>query len=188
MKLVRESLDEKLSPSGAVYGFAGWLTTRDKSKAVTMSACHDAAVVAELVDEFITKQDLEQPEDHWEDDLIGMSDGNYIDANFISGYDIKESKSDDNDYENVKEKVEKSKKLSAEMKTKIIPLIIKNGIHGTRYNVGIVFNLKYPKSNGCSLGADKDGFFVMTHRARSKSYPEIEKIPQSAIKFIESTG
>jgi len=38
------------------------------------------------------------------------------------------------------------------------------------------------------LGADKDGFFVSTHRARSKSYLEIDKIPQKDIKFIESTG
>lgn len=58
----------------------------------------------------------------------------------------------------------------------------------TRYKEGRLFSLKYPESKGCSLGADKNGFFVYTHRARSKSYPTVEDIPQEAIKFIESTG
>ena len=73
------------------------------------------------------------------------------------------------------------------MKEKIIPLIIKSGIHGTTYKKGRVFKLQ-SSFKGCDLGADKDGFFVFTHRARSKSYPEIDKIPQKDIKFIESTG
>lgn len=68
MKLVKESL----SPSGAVYGFAGWLTTRKDP--VIMSSHHDAAIVAELVDEFCKKQKLESPKDHWEDDLIPMNE------------------------------------------------------------------------------------------------------------------
>lgn len=38
------------------------------------------------------------------------------------------------------------------------------------------------------LGKDKDGYFVYTHRARSRSYPTPEAIPNSAVKFIESTG
>ena len=70
-KLVKESLNEDLSPSEALYGFGGWLTTRDKP--VTMSAKNNAGIVAELIDEFIKKQKLEQPEDHWEDDLISMN-------------------------------------------------------------------------------------------------------------------
>lgn len=39
-----------------------------------------------------------------------------------------------------------------------------------------------------SLGHDKDGYFVYTHRCRSKSYETPEKIPKSKIKFIASTG
>lgn len=70
-KLVRESL----SPSEAVYGFAGWLTTRDD--VVTMSGHDDAAIVAELVDEYVKKQNLDEPryeEDwDWSDDLIPMN-------------------------------------------------------------------------------------------------------------------
>lgn len=49
MKLVKESL----SPSEALYGFGGWLTTRDKP--VTIGAKHNAGIVAELIDEFIKK-------------------------------------------------------------------------------------------------------------------------------------
>lgn len=40
----------------------------------------------------------------------------------------------------------------------------------------------------CSLGRDKDGFYVYTHRARSKSYPRPSAIPRDRIRFIGSTG
>lgn len=42
--------------------------------------------------------------------------------------------------------------------------------------------------DGVSLSRDKNGFFVRTHRARSKSYPEPGKIPLKKIQFIRSTG
>ena len=42
--------------------------------------------------------------------------------------------------------------------------------------------------SGFSMGIDKDGFFVHTHRARSKSYEKPEKITVKEIKFIDSTG
>ena len=35
---------------------------------------------------------------------------------------------------------------------------------------------------------DKDGFYIHTHRARSKSYESPEKITEKDIKFIDSTG
>ena len=44
------------------------------------------------------------------------------------------------------------------------------------------------KRYGCGVGLDKNGYFVYTHRARSKSYPSKDDIPMSKIKFIESTG
>jgi hypothetical protein len=71
------------------------------------------------------------------------------------------------------------------MKEKIEPLIVKGSSY---YSNGSVYILRYPISTGCSLGADKNGFFVHTHRARSKSYPEIDKIPQNVIKRTASTG
>ena len=39
-----------------------------------------------------------------------------------------------------------------------------------------------------SLGKDKNGYFVYTHRARCNSYPSPEEIPQAKIRFIGSTG
>jgi hypothetical protein len=41
---------------------------------------------------------------------------------------------------------------------------------------------------GCSVGRDKNGWFVATHRCRSKSYPSPERITLKDIKFIDSTG
>ena len=41
---------------------------------------------------------------------------------------------------------------------------------------------------GTSIGLDKDGYFVTTHRARSKSYPSLGAIPQKDRKFVASTG
>jgi 2'-5' RNA ligase len=40
----------------------------------------------------------------------------------------------------------------------------------------------------CSIFKDDDGYYCYTHRARSKSYPSIEKIPQSRFDFISSTS
>ena len=54
------------------------------------------------------------------------------------------------------------------------------------------FEITYPfqkgRFNGVSVGKDYDGFFVATHRARSKSYKDIRRIPEYIIKKIESTG
>jgi hypothetical protein len=44
------------------------------------------------------------------------------------------------------------------------------------------------KMKEVSLGKDENGYFVYTHRCRSKSYPSPEKIPNKDIKFIASTG
>lgn len=44
------------------------------------------------------------------------------------------------------------------------------------------------KMDGVSLGQDEKGYYVYTHRARSKSYESPEKIPDSKIKYIETTG
>ena len=92
-------------------------------------------------------------------------------------------------YKQVKQSIEKSRKLSKEMKEEILKYITS----GSRYNEGRIYGLNIPKIEGksfkgVSLGADKNGFFVYTHRARSKSYSEPNKIPDSKIKFVESTG
>jgi len=40
----------------------------------------------------------------------------------------------------------------------------------------------------CSIMVDKDSYYAKTHRARSKSYPTIEKLPKNKVKFISSTS
>lgn len=42
--------------------------------------------------------------------------------------------------------------------------------------------------DGFSMGIDKNGYFLSTHRARSKSHPSPDKITIKEIKFIDSTG
>lgn len=44
------------------------------------------------------------------------------------------------------------------------------------------------KARGFSVSKDKDGFFIWTHRSRSKSYKSLSRIPKSVQKFLESTG
>ena len=61
--------------------------------------------------------------------------------------------------------------LPKEMKEKILPYITSNSYYKNKK----VMDLRMPKVKdksfyGVSLGANKDGFFVYTHRARSKSY------------------
>jgi hypothetical protein len=43
---------------------------------------------------------------------------------------------------------------------------------------------------GCSFAKDKKSgkYFCYTHRARSKFYDSLEKIPKSVVKFISSTS
>jgi hypothetical protein len=92
----------------------------------------------------------------------------------------------------VKKQIQSSRKLSAKMKEEILKYITSS----SRYDNGRVFGLIKPsgmgkissKISGCSMGADKDGFFVYTHRARCKSFPSPMKITKKCIDFIESTG
>jgi len=89
--------------------------------------------------------------------------------------------------------INKSKKIPKELKNEIIKLVNSN----SEYIMGgFIKELTKPKElidkcdeiNGVSLGADKNGFYVYTHRARSKSSKSPEMIPIKAIKFIETTG
>jgi hypothetical protein len=96
-------------------------------------------------------------------------------------------------YNKEKEALMKSKSIDAEMKEKIL----KYFTAGSTYKEGgHVHGLSKPKelmdktskTEGVSMGADKDGFFVYTHRQRSKSYESPEKISIKDIEFTESTG
>lgn len=53
--------------SEVLYGFCGWLTTREEP--TIMSRRHDAAVVADRIKEFIDSQGLQMPRDNYVDDL-----------------------------------------------------------------------------------------------------------------------
>lgn len=60
-----------LSPSEAVYGFAGWLTSRRFE--VRMSAHDNAAIVAELVHLFNEYQGFEEPREGWEKAIVRVA-------------------------------------------------------------------------------------------------------------------
>lgn len=42
--------------------------------------------------------------------------------------------------------------------------------------------------DGYSMGVDKDGYYIHTHRARSKSHEKPSQITAKEMKFIDSTG
>ena len=54
---------DSVSPAAAIYAFAAWLTGREEP--VTLSATHDAAIAAELADEFCKSQGFEGPDGDW---------------------------------------------------------------------------------------------------------------------------
>ncbi len=69
----------------------------------------------------------------------------------------------------------------------------------TKNRKGKVFGLRLHKDllkkiseknlpSGFNMGVDKNGFFIHTHRARSKSVESPSKITVKQIKFIDSTG
>lgn len=100
---------------------------------------------------------------------------------------------DKSKYSETKDSLMKSKSIDAEMKKEILKYL---GGGSTYHEGGHLHGLimpkelkdKSPKIEGVSMGADKDGFFVYTHRARSKSHPTPDKITVTEINFIESTG
>ena len=92
-------------------------------------------------------------------------------------------------YRRSKKLLSRSRKFDDEMKEKIKKYISSN----TTYRNGHFRGLRKPKIEGKSFdgvgfGADKNGFYVYTHRARSKSKPLPEKITQKELKYIKSTG
>ena len=57
--------------SEALYGFAGWLTSRDE--VIIGSSKHEASSWAEVVGMFCKENKLEDPRDGWENNLIHPS-------------------------------------------------------------------------------------------------------------------
>jgi hypothetical protein len=97
------------------------------------------------------------------------------------------------DYSQTKESLLRSKSIDVEMKKEILKYL---GGGSTYHEGGRVTGLIKPqelkekskKTDGVGFGADKDGFFVYTHRARSKSHLTPDKITIKEIDFIDSTG
>jgi len=59
--------DKPLTASEALFGFVGWITTREE--AVTASFTHNAAVWADLVREYCRANDLAEPRENWHANL-----------------------------------------------------------------------------------------------------------------------
>jgi hypothetical protein len=76
------------------------------------------------------------------------------------------------------------------MSSSAISTHIKNGkVTGLELHPDIKKKIKDKNlPDGFSMGVDKDGFFIHTHRGRSKSYDSPGKISVKDIKFIDSTG
>jgi len=99
-----------------------------------------------------------------------------------------------NSYQKTKGSISRSH-LPKEIKELALKMITS----GSKFKNGIVTGLKMCPDltkkikekdlpGGFSLGIDKNGFFIYTHRARSKSYETAAKIPIKDIRFIDSTG
>lgn len=91
--------------------------------------------------------------------------------------------------------VKKSRKLNQELKD----FAISHLKSYSTYNSGVVTELNLHSNlkkkirekelpSGFSMGVDKNGYFIHTHRARSKSFKKPESITIKAIKFIDGTG
>ena len=64
-------MKDKLNSAEALFGFCGWLTCR-KEKTV-MSSADDCAPICELIKQFCDENNLTEPRDGWENNLIHPS-------------------------------------------------------------------------------------------------------------------
>lgn len=101
----------------------------------------------------------------------------------------------DYDKQELKDKIKRLHNLPIELKD----FAVKNIQYITNAGNGVVSGLEIPDEfqkslskrnlpNGFSVGVDKNGYYIHTHRGRSKSHESLDKITQKEIKFIDSTG
>ena len=64
---VEAEVIQKLNAHEALYGFCGWLTTRDEK--TVMSAKDDASPMPELINMFAETNKLPEVRDNWSDNL-----------------------------------------------------------------------------------------------------------------------
>lgn len=108
---------------------------------------------------------------------------------------FEEFKNSIGDSPDIKSKIKNLKKVPKELKEVAIGLIkqytkAENGkITGLQLHPDLkskIENGGYP--DGFDMGIDKNGYFIHTHRARSKSHESPDKISVKEIKFTDSTG
>ena len=108
---------------------------------------------------------------------------------------LKES-NNDNSPENIKKKIKHVRGLSDECRQYAME---NHGDWVSRIGSGKVSGLNLHPDlkkkieseglpSGFSMGVDKDGYYIHTHRGRSKSRPNPSGFTQKEIKFINSTG
>jgi hypothetical protein len=99
-------------------------------------------------------------------------------------------------YTNAKDQIKKMH-IPSKLKDEILKLVTSGTTISDKHPIitGLIMDQelkdKISEKNlpdGFSFGADKNGFFIYTHRARSHSHEEPEKITVTEIKFIDSTG
>ena len=61
-------MKKEMTGSEAIYGFCGWLTTRKEK--IVMSSKHDAAPIADLIEQFCNINELNEPRNNWSDYLV----------------------------------------------------------------------------------------------------------------------
>jgi ATP-dependent exoDNAse (exonuclease V) alpha subunit len=95
----------------------------------------------------------------------------------------------------IKDTIKNLHKISKEQKDIAISLLNsytkagKGKITGLELHPDLKNKIKeggYP--SGYDMGIDKDGYFIHTHRARSKSHEKPSGITAKEMKFIDSTG
>ena len=68
---------DEMNAAEALYGFAGWLTSRDGT--LQIGSSHDAAIMAELVEEFCKTNKLTDPRPGWEKEFRMPDPGQIVD-------------------------------------------------------------------------------------------------------------
>jgi hypothetical protein len=89
-----------------------------------------------------------------------------------------------NEKDNAREAVKRSH-LPKDIKEKVLKLGVSRFENG-RAHIGKP-KIKGRNFDGVGMGADKNGFYVYTHRARSKSKSDPSEITSKEVKFIRST-
>jgi hypothetical protein len=82
---------DELSGSEALYGFCGWLTTRDKP--TTMSSHEECGHIADLIGTFCKTNDLSDPRDDWDKKLIHPKEGTIKTSRVIKAFKYREAHS-----------------------------------------------------------------------------------------------